>query len=636
MSALNPCYKPLSLTAPQIRLVTIKPGPWEGDIICSLETVYLNDHRPYEALSYTWGSPFPWDGPEPIWPDREKPIVLDGQQVKVKENLESALRHLRGNRPRVMWIDAICINQNDTDEKNLQVRRMREIYERAVKTVIWLGNATPRSSSCFRSLARLDISNFVLGPGDEECSGDRIRDLRVIGSRSWWRRAWVIQELAVSKNPILKAGFDELPWSRLKLPNLTLKWLLALTTTHPDRFHKDFHRMHDMKTSFQRGKSLTITQLVTSHREALATDPRDLLFALVGLTADPMTPLLIPDYSLTTWEVFRNFVQHSIAEDDSLDIICLSNSFVEGADRPSWVPDLADRNIDLYPNPLLESTYNGDKLFGNFDGRPRYPEEKYGFEASSDSSPQISIFRTDFTLVAKGIHFDKIEAVGGSLTGYPANIAGILESWEEILLEKFESQLHSDGHDRTPTISSITDFFSNMFRSQLKYNGQLTIGAFWTLPRRLQLISRRLRRPITDGIYIGGGGIREAYVRTLLTDRNPNGTRLTDAEYAKRWTHRKPVAEFIDDELQVAATLRLIYRRRLFVSENGYIGLVPSNAQPGDMICVLFGCSVPVIIRKLNNHHVFIGASYVHGIMDGQIITKLSEGSLTEEQFTLK
>lgn len=644
MSSSNACYEPLSLAAPQIRLVSIKPGPWESDIVCSLETISLDDQRPYEALSYTWGSPFPLDdadGPEAIWlSGRTRPIVLNSQQFEVTKNLESALRHLRGDKPRIMWIDAICINQNDRDERSSQVLRMRKIYERAVKTVIWLGDGTPRISSCFQSLARLDLSNVVSGSSGadiEEFSGDRIRDVRVIASRLWWSRAWVIQELAVSKNPVLKAGFDELPWSQLYLPNSMSSWLLALTTNHLNRFLKDFHRHYDMKASYERGNRLTITQLVTSHREALATDPRDMVFSLVGLAAGPMTPLLAPDYSLSTREVFMNFVEHSITEEKSLDIICLSYGFAPEADRPSWVPDLGDLNRDSYPKPLLDDTYNGDRLFGNYDGRPR-SADKYGFEASLDSSPQINILRASFTLVAKGVYFDKIGAVGRSLTGYPANIAAIFESWEEILVEKFEIQLQGDRLSHTPTISSITDFFSDMFRSQLKleYNGHLTIGTFWTLPRRLQLISRWLRRPISDGQYIGGGGIREAYVRTLLTDRNPDGTRLTDAQYAKRWAQRKPVKECINDELQVAATLRLIYKRHLMVSENGYVGLVPSSAQQGDMICVLFGCSVPVIIRKLNDHHVFIGESYVHGIMDGQVITKLNEGSLTGEPFILK
>jgi hypothetical protein len=72
------------------------------------------------------------------------------------------------------------------------------------------------------------------------------------------------------------------------------------------------------------------------------------------------------------------------------------------------------------------------------------------------------------------------------------------------------------------------------------------------------------------------------------------------------------------------------------VSKKGFISLIPSRAQQGDMIYILFGCSVPVIIRKWNDHHVFIGESYVHGIMDGQVIKMLNEGILKQEQFILK
>jgi hypothetical protein len=230
--------------------------------------------------------------------------------------------------------------------------------------------------------------------------------------------------------------------------------------------------------------------------------------------------------------------------------------------------------------------------------------------------------------MVNGVYLDNIDAVGESLTGYPTDIAAIFESWEGVLVEKLATQLR--GNSDSPTFFSIAKFFSDMCKSRLTYPETLKRSNV------LKRIVRKFRPLIRDGIYVGGGTIREAYVRTLLTDRNPNGTRLTYAEYEKRWAHRNPVEEFIDVDLQVAATLRLIYLRRLMVSEKGYIGLVPRCAQQGDMICVLFGCSFPVIIRKWNDHHVFIGDSYVHGIMDGQAIKMFNDGILRKEQFILR
>ncbi|GKZ38225.1 hypothetical protein AbraIFM66950_010254 [Aspergillus brasiliensis] len=86
--------------------------------------------------------------------------------------------------------------------------------------------------------------------------------------------------------------------------------------------------------------------------------------------------------------------------------------------------------------------------------------------------------------------------------------------------------------------------------------------------------------------------------------------------------------------LDSAITLATSYRR-LMISSKDYIGLVPSRTQEGDLICVLFGCSVPVILRKQDDHYIFIGECYVHGIMDGEAIEQMKEGCLVEEEFTL-
>jgi hypothetical protein len=96
-----------------------------------------------------------------------------------------------------------------------------------------------------------------------------------------------------------------------------------------------------------------------------------------------------------------------------------------------------------------------------------FPEAVHGFTASSYSSLQINILGTDSPLVVKGVYFEKISAVGQSLTRYPGDIAAIFESWEGVLLEKFATQLRRVSH--SPTIFSITDFYSEMFRSRLKY-----------------------------------------------------------------------------------------------------------------------------------------------------------------------
>ncbi|KAG4433772.1 hypothetical protein IFR05_010739 [Cadophora sp. M221] len=125
-------YKPLTGSS-AIRLVILEAGRGQDPVKCRLIHVSLDDDPQYEALSYAWGDP-----------SVTTPIYLDGKTFSVTENLEAALVNLRdeslGNpKNRVLWIDAICINQLHILERNDQVHRMRRIYGNAVTVLIWLG-----------------------------------------------------------------------------------------------------------------------------------------------------------------------------------------------------------------------------------------------------------------------------------------------------------------------------------------------------------------------------------------------------------------------------------------------------------------------------------------------------------------
>ncbi|PKS06248.1 hypothetical protein jhhlp_006994 [Lomentospora prolificans] len=140
-------YRPLDASKNQLRVIEILPADDpRSPIECRLLYVSLDhDALEYEALSYTWG-------------DKANPetILLDGQHVPVTTNLYAALRALRQpTRPRQLWIDALCINQQDVRERSHEVFRMRLIYERATRVVIWLGEAAPDSALAIRELTRL-------------------------------------------------------------------------------------------------------------------------------------------------------------------------------------------------------------------------------------------------------------------------------------------------------------------------------------------------------------------------------------------------------------------------------------------------------------------------------------------------
>jgi hypothetical protein len=122
-------YHELDANRDEIRLIALQPETPKGPIVVALRTESLLDNPSYEAISYAWGD-------ESV----KRPIRIDGVEVSVTANLESALRHMRlQGQTRMLWADAICINQSDIAEKNIQFRLMGEIYTSCSKCLVWLG-----------------------------------------------------------------------------------------------------------------------------------------------------------------------------------------------------------------------------------------------------------------------------------------------------------------------------------------------------------------------------------------------------------------------------------------------------------------------------------------------------------------
>jgi hypothetical protein len=140
------CYS--SLPEGSIRLLRLLPPEDEDEhapIKCELFDCALADSestRPYEALSYVWGSE-----------SMSQSISIDGCDLSVRENLYAALSHLRDRSiERIIWIDAICINQGDLKEKGQQVQSMAKIYSKASRVIVWLGGATPDSGQALKEI----------------------------------------------------------------------------------------------------------------------------------------------------------------------------------------------------------------------------------------------------------------------------------------------------------------------------------------------------------------------------------------------------------------------------------------------------------------------------------------------------
>ncbi|KAK7724759.1 hypothetical protein SLS63_008453 [Diaporthe eres] len=226
-------YKPLPKIPGEksIRLATIYPGVGDDDVLVDLHIESFTMHSPprYEALSYVWGSTEP---PELVWVGGPGRATL-----QVTTNLRTALQHLRyPDQERVMWVDALCINQSDDVEKGAEVARMGELFACAAHVVVWLGPEADGSDMAMERLeyigsqvdvdwggmhritpaARLEPVDGSIADPNSNLPMDAEQSAAVVSllNRGWFDRLWIRQEILVAEDKaFVCCGPHQMPWS---------------------------------------------------------------------------------------------------------------------------------------------------------------------------------------------------------------------------------------------------------------------------------------------------------------------------------------------------------------------------------------------------------------------------------------
>ncbi|KAM0426030.1 hypothetical protein ACHAPT_008661 [Fusarium lateritium] len=367
-----------ALSSDEIRLLSVQSG--DSDVIsCQLHHVRLDSKPKFWALSYVWGS-------------REDPpfIRVNGSSFRVTRNLYDALHEYRrqflgqdaDTNNSFIWIDAICIDQNNQNEKAIQVPRMSEIYGRCEHVLAWLGPVgdderdgvrelaerleqfeTPTNPLSDNNFSDVQINSFrESGYADSEAA-EQVKRLRQtltsIGRRPWFRRVWILQEAVLAqKPPILLCGPHVLgydiffrTWVRLLDPSTEGQLLITFLTRSPIRFkaveeiyrkllHKRAQRKQGNQEETEKQCALDILQLIGESTELEATVPHDRVYALLGLLdCNPLPPALFPDYSKSFESLYHEFTAFVLAQ--TRDPRVLNLGAVGGFQGvPSWTPDL--------------------------------------------------------------------------------------------------------------------------------------------------------------------------------------------------------------------------------------------------------------------------------------------------------
>ncbi|KAK0728923.1 heterokaryon incompatibility protein-domain-containing protein [Apiosordaria backusii] len=323
-----------------IRLLRLLPAENEyDDIECKLVEYPLRNSRGhgqhhYEALSYVWGDP-----------TQSCSITVDGEPARVGANLHAALLHLRDFFfERIIWVDAICINQNNDMEKGEQVQKMAEIYSKANRVVVWLGEAHHDSDSaleeirCAAAQGRQEAvirddndASEEIRSGSEAGDEALSRKLLDLLRRPWFERIWVLQEVAAARSILIKCGVFEMDGFAFYLGLEALQSICSLQET--------FGRMRPV-THLMRGAafraSLTpleisgrfslsihpLGSLIDMYRLQQATDHRDKIFALLGMCSDAhIGEGLLPDYTISLERLLRNLMEYLFGKQATLTIV---------------------------------------------------------------------------------------------------------------------------------------------------------------------------------------------------------------------------------------------------------------------------------------------------------------------------
>lgn len=283
-------YQGGELVVDSIRLVEIQPAAHESDpMVCTLREVALGSKPKFEALSYMWGTE-----------RADEAIALNGVPFEVGKNLLDALLFLRGQVAsgkacQPFWIDAICINQSDVEERTMQLRIMDQIYFRAGTVVVWLGS---RYAEFQRRMVEEDLQP---GEGEKEEQGssqssDSIQKemVRCLRTDLCWDRLWILQEIGRATRLRVCFGEDSSSWEHF----------MHLIAMHNSDGNTGPLRLDRLLRREKYNDSHTLKRLLEDHREAKCSEPRDKVYGLVGLASDAAEfPM---DYSKSLYEVWKD------------------------------------------------------------------------------------------------------------------------------------------------------------------------------------------------------------------------------------------------------------------------------------------------------------------------------------------
>lgn len=669
-------YTPLDPSQNVIRLLEIVST--NPEIVCTLSLVSLKDNPRFCALSYEWGDPA-----------IRTTITVEDKPVAITRNLACALQDVHyhwnqsslpeeENGARRLWADAICINQDDTDEKNHQVPLMTKIYSSAESTFSWLGRFNGVSETGFNAfklvhqeVSRLDdihqgtiewlkkytpdgrrfIYPSLSSAQDESCTILKYRRVEYIKRHfegmthllnlTYWRRVWIFQEIVLSRNALFICGPEHISFSALYSG---CSWFRALEKNGTE--HKPSFLHHDAwiqlleldMTLLQRiGDAKLMSRITTrpggvtfaSHfllafrdLDQQASNPKDLVYGFSGITSVCNTP----DYSnnKSVAEVYCEVVRqwHLASEDGykrasgTTDHLCEVLWYLCNAGVGyHWAP------VPGLPSwaPNLSGVSTSDSPQRIMFDVPGCDADFYGFDKSV--MPRLK----DSRLHCSGIAAGSLRWIGPVIPNVweDAKFGQILD-WAKECVSRSVTYMPMECHTLVP-------IFQTLFLQPKRRPDVIITEEIW--PLICVLLPLIMPARASDREW------EESCLDTLLSTF-PLEQLEKDDSVRKRTSQLLKEGlsdwELISEGINFLGKISTRRGLRMAQTENGYIGIFPPLVEQDDIIWVLNGSAVPVVLRKVGEYYVHVGTCFVPGLMQGEAADLIKTGKASIEEIEIR
>lgn len=586
-------YSPLEESS--IRLLRILPER-KTMIKCDMIHVSIEDPLEYVAISYAWGDA-----------GDTRRIELNGYSIPVSVSLHGALQALRErDRSVLVWADALCIDQQNADERAQQVQLMPDIYSSAVSIALWLGpeqDGSSRAVLLLREIAHNSLRPDSIARILASCvQNGEIDSIVSLFERPYWRRLWVVQEVFNARDITVYCGHTKTPWDIFQHASNTFNRHRAdIDSQRPEMDKRRTvisldQLSHTQVLIYQGPASLPDLRYTLDNREGalldilrtcrrkLASDPRDKLFGILGVLPHEVRSEFRPNYSLSTKEVYTDIVDFLLKTTERLDVMCEAIHFpinTSAANLPSFVPDWSH---------IPQTTSLGHK-FAYYAGGSTKADAKFLEERLN-------------RLEISAIPIGKVDGKGvavGTLCNVGDYVMAFLH-WRALLLEILAGESEDYRH-------MVEEDFART----------LCLGQIPTL-------CSEPGRWLTMCYHLFANVIRD---RLPYLPLDAELSKYLDVQVGIKPKERRGF-------LQKHFGDRMMGRCFCFTGDN-QIGMGTGFMLPGDLIVVPLGCSTPILLRAegTRDEYRFVGDVYMRGYMRGKAVDEWKSGKRELRRYVL-